>query len=605
MEQHLAKVLESLDRRLSPREKTAIAKENEKLRLARISLQRYQVEQVYYQLALDPIQGFVTYYEYAEEAFRNNEPGMLLPLRDEMLKFAKQSQRAGEAEPGGLALTIIESDMGTRWIKQNIALGRYDLARKQIRNFRDSCPELINSGSFTDMDLKIWEGWALVNQGSDLEKAETLLHEVLLGTNKTSSNPDSFEKKRSLRLQAYAYYTLGYLYRCQGRFILAIEQYKKALPIWRDLKDKSEQSIVLNALSYAEAEYGFFEDAEEHCKDGLKLRKELGRRYTIALSLNTLGVIETKNDNPGQARYRCEQALNIFRELEQPRGVALACHALAESLRRMTGIADLISKDDALKQLDRAEKLADEAVDIFTKQVHETLRLAEANIELGCVCREKARRLVPVKGKSMALIAEKREAAAKKSELALRAAYVAAKDEFAYRAIDALVNLAWLQYYMNKPDIAKRTLLEEVLPLIDPKYLLARSGWTEDIKDAEPWIWVQIGKSNLLLGLIEFDKYKSSHREKDDNAAEIHLRKAAHDWALSLAYDARFSPNFRDLKRARDLIYQNIAVLNSQEMSWARASIQQTHEEYKIPERLQLFDKFLRERFGELIVDQG
>ena len=173
---------------------------------------------------------------------------------------------------------------------------------------------------------------------------------------------------------------------------------RKTFALWRELRVEFEHANTLNNLSWSLAETGDFQSAITYCDDGLTYASQIGTSLSVALSLNTLGLIETRNGQPERARFRCEQALGIFRDLEQPRGIGLACTALAESLRRMTGVPDLLTDEQALKNLELAEQYAKEAVGIFTDTVKERLRLVEAYIELGCVYREMARRKKSDKG---------------------------------------------------------------------------------------------------------------------------------------------------------------------------------------------------------------
>ncbi len=565
------------------------AEEQEKLRQARTGLQSYQIEQVFYTLQVDPLKGFELYFEYAEEAFRNNKPGLWLPLRDELLKFTKKFKELGVDEIGGLKLADIESDIGIRWIKNNIVQGKYDIARNQASRFRETCADLLLPGSFSDMHLKIWEGHNLNYRGKDIYDAESFLIDVIPQI-KTLPEETSFEKWRKNLLFAYAYSTLGYHYRARGQFHRAIPQYRQALPFWRELDIPAEHANTLNNLAWALAEMGDFKTALVHCKDGLNLRKKLGRRYTMALSYNTLGLIETRNDQPARARLRCQKALGIFRDLEQPRGVGLASHALAEALRRMTNVPELLAENDAFMTLQLAMEYADEAVVIFEDILQEPLRLAEAYIEQGCVCREYARRLPEGDPERTKMI--------KKGVKALSRSAETTGKEFRYRAVDALVNLAWLHYYIGDPKEAERILTDEVRGMIDDRYFFSRDHGAFEMDDAVPWFWVQLGKADLLLGQIHFDRYQELCREDNYTGAEDELRKAAHVWALSLAYNRRYGEDFRDLGRGLDDIYRNMSVLNIDEMDSMVKSVQQTYVEYHVDEKYRLFERFIRERFG-------
>jgi hypothetical protein len=278
--------------------------------------------------------------------------------------------------------------------------------------------------------------------------------------------------------------------------------------------------------------------------------------------------------------------------LEQPRGVGLACHALAEALRRMTNVPNLLRPETVFPTLERAKQLSEEAEEIFNTVIDEPLRLAEAKIELGCVCREWVRRLTEHDPKRSELL--------EMGEQALEEAVEIAGEAYFYRAIDALVNLAWLYYYIGDSKRAEELLANQVRKRIDDEYLYTTDHGVdkEEFSGVIPWIWVQLGKADLLLGVIRFDEYQRRDREKDMEGAEEYLRKAGHNWALSLSYDALFGDDFRDLDRGLSVLYDKIAGLNEDEMDWLLDAMEKTYQEYHVDESEQLLARFILNRFG-------
>ncbi len=567
-------------------QKKQLLTEQQKLRQARARLQSYQVEHVYYSLQADYIKGIQAYTRVAETAYQSNDTNLWLLLRDELLKFAKP-RRPDENEQE--ALKYIDGDIGVRWIKNSIAEGKYEKAQQQIKQFRSECPDLLQEGSFADLSLKIWESLLLNFRGLELTRAESILQDVLASL-KLKGLSEKFEPEfvewLLKLLTAYAQEETGYLYRSQGNFSKAVDYYRKNIRLWRDLHAESEHATTLNNLSWALAELGEFQTAIRHCEDGLNFRRKLGYRYPIALSLNTLGLIETRCGQPERARFRCEQALGIFRDLEQPRGIGLACTALAESLRRMTSISDLLTDELSMKNLEAAEQYAKEAVEIFTNSVEEPMRLAEAYIELGCIYREMARHTKSNETFVVKLIMEGKKA----FDLSVRSAGT----EFAYRGVDALVNLAWMYYYVGYFDDAQKVINNIK---IDERYLFKKNYVPVIEDDLIPWHWVQLGKANLLLGKMAFDKYEQANALQDISEAKLQLKKAAHDWMLSIAYNEKYEKDFRDLTRGRQEIYNCLRILNFNEMGWVKEGIHQAYEKYANASELQSFENFLIEQF--------
>lgn len=563
--------------------------EQQKLRAARARLQSYQVEHVYYCLQADNLKGLRAYYRAAEGAFQSNDTNLWLLLRDELLRFAKPIRNSAN-ENDYEVLKYLDGDIGVRWIKSNIASGKYDIAFEQIKRFRITCSDLLEEGSFADLSLKIWESWALAFSGRGYQKARHILESVLdsLKNGLTDTLENEFDEWRSNLLTAYAQDIIGYMYRSQGNYKRAIDYYQKNIRLWKNLKVPSELANTLNNLSWASAEVGDFQSAIEYCEDGLNLRRQLGHRHPIALSMNTLGLIETRSGQPERARFRCEQALAIFRDLEQPRGIGLACTALAESLRRMTNVSDLLTIEQALDNLKLAEQYALEAVEIFKNNVKERLRLVEAYIELGCDYRETARWKNAKHDDPTDFVG--------KGEQAFDLAVAIAEEELAYRGVDALVNKAWMYYYVDKFEKAGE-VVNSVLGMIQPQYLFTNERAPIHEEEQIPWYWVQLGKAYLLLGIISFKRYEQVHRLGDNVEMVKELKNLGRYWTLSLAYDAQYGKDFRDVKSGRKTMYNCLYNLNSQEWIWVREGIESAKKEYVKAEEFELFGEYISKQF--------
>ena len=558
--------------------------EQQNLRTARGRLQSYQVEHVYYSLQANSTKGIQAYSRTAEEAFQSNDTNLWLLLRDELLKFAKPLRsRESEIE----ALRYIDGDIGVRWIKNSLANGNYERARFQIEKFRETCPDLLVEGSFANLNLRVWESWLLASSGIEFKRAESILQSILVSPQNFSEKFDpEFDEWRRMLLIAYAQDVLAHLYRSQGNFTKAVEYYRKNLRFWRSLYAESEQANTLNNLSWSLAEIGEFETAINYCEDGLDLRRKLGYRYPIALSLTTLGLIETRYGQPERARFRCEQALGIFRDLEQPRGIRYASHELAESLRMMADVSDLLTDEQSMKNLELAEQYSKESIGIFTDIVKEPMRLAEAYIELGCIYREMARRMKSKNAVGEDFITKGKEA--------FDAAVRIAGTEFAYRGVDALVNLAWMYYYVGDFEKAQKGV-DSII--IDDQYLFTKTHAPLVRDDLVPWYWVQLGKANLLLGKMAFDRYEEANARNDFGAVELQLEKVAHYWMLSIAYYLVYGKAFRDFVLGRKLISNCLRTFNSQEIEWVRHGIHKAYKMYFDAHELMSFETFIAEQF--------
>lgn len=214
--------------------------------------------------------------------------------------------------------------------------------------------------------------------------------------------------------------------------------------------------------------------------------------------------------------------------------------------------------------------------------------MTEAYIELGCVYREWIRQLSKEDSSRQEKIDHSRIAYEKAVKAAREAGYE-------YRAIDALVNLAWLYYYAGDFSEARDILEKRVRNQIGDEYLYTMEHGAKS-KTSIPWHWVQLGKANVVLGMMFFDEYRRAH-VKDPQLAEQKLRQAAHNWTLSMAYDSLYGNNFRDANKGREDIYNQLKKLNIQEMKWVKESMEQTYKKYHISEDGRAFEKLLKERF--------
>jgi len=241
-----------------------------------------------------------------------------------------------------------------------------------------------------------------------------------------------------------------------------------------------------------------------------------------------------------------------------------------------------------------AEECARFAVDIFRQSVSEKLRLIEALIELGCIYRNWARVWPEYHEEG-----PDRETLIHQSEEALRKAAALAADPFPYRQVDALVNLAWLYYYVKQPERATAILDQEVQPIIPAEYLI-REGKGEplDRERLHSFFWTQLGKAEMLRGLIAHRQYDDKPSIKDGVRDEALWAQVAEHFALTIAYSQLFAEDYRGLRAAKNMMYADLKGLNPQELAALYAGIDEIAEKYNLKEPA--LRKFLEDYFGPL-----
>ncbi len=576
----------------------------EALAQASAHLYNLMVEEVYYRLRRDPADGFRAYYTYRQEALWSNEESLDMQLRNEMLEYL--AEREGVEQFDGLSRSDVELDAGLSWSDRNLRRARYDQALSIALGLREKCPDLVKKGGMlAKAQLDASEGRARAYLGKDLDYAETLLRSSVDTFQAFEADEDFQAWRRDVSL-ADALNTLGYLYRTLGRYRQAILEYQRAVLVWRSLIERepsetmrralaAQHANTLNNLSWALTWVGDFQRALYTCRDALGMRQQLGPQAPVAFSQNTMGLILTKSSQPipAAATEYCKRALGTFRDLQQPRGVGLARIALAEAYRRMsTGTPELYTPEESAEYLRQAEEHAKEAVYIFTHQVPERPQLIQALIELGCTYRDWAWIREQYGG-----LAPDRKTLARRGEDTLRRAIREGEAEagLLHKVVDAQVNLAWLYHYIGKDDKAAREL-ENVLERVPPEYHITPKRGLPERDLAQVFLWVQLGKVQLLYGQIAMRQFRQSTSPERLE----HLEAAGHHYTLSLAYDELFAPDFRDMRRGMDRIYDNLKALNvKEEFPTIRRGVDKAAEKYKLPKPTRMH-RFLDESFGPL-----
>ncbi len=512
-------------------------------------LDELQIEEVHYRLRQDPVEGFETCARYAEKTVFAHNEYLDMQLRDELLEYSRQTPSSNKHEQP-LSESEIDFDGIIRGIGRLQRSGQSEKAIEAIQRVREKGSKLLTQ-NLQKIELDIWEGEGIAYLSHEFDRAEEMLKKAIQSLSYMSSSDSEFQNWKRQALLARAHNALGYLQRVLGRFQDAITEYTATLPLWRGLKLEDEHANTLNNLAWALAEAGNFARAQRLCKDGLDLRMELGPRYPIALSYNTLGLIGTRYDQPHRARRHCERALSIFRDLGQPRGIGLASTALAEALRRSANVPGLYFPEERADLLRLGQQYAQDAVEIFETKIPEPLRLVEAYLELGCIYRDWAK-LPPYDHTDDRKDDPEKAELLSKGERTLRQCAQVAHN-IPYRQVDALVNLAWLYYHVGNSEQAKQTL-GQALRIIPPDYEITEKDGIPTSNKPVPFFWVQMGKAALLEGSIAFNRYQKDSQPKD-------LKKVAHEYLLCLAYNELFSQDFRDLRHAKDQIYERLKKL--------------------------------------------
>lgn len=559
---------------------------------AHAKLARLLVEEMYYQWRIGPEAGFQRWEEYHREMYWANDTATQMELDDEVRAFLKEPVTDGKDTFNGLTRAEVELTMLLHRLHRMLVKGKYEDIATICKQARDQCGRLPEpSCVLVAAQLDILHAEALASWGTSLSDSETSLKSAIeslkpLGNRELSS----FDQRRRDVALAQAWNNLGYLYRTMGRYREAIEAYQKSAALWRGLEDEEKQPTLrfplraqyantLNNLALALAWMGQFQQALRVCQDALEMRRALGPDGPVAYSLNTLGLIQTKADQPELAEHACKAALEIFVRLDQRRGIGLALTALSEALRRKAELSAIFSPQERKRWLEQAAEHAERAAEIFDKEIREDAHLAQALIELGCAHRNLIRILKNGNAEG------EWQKHANLGEDALNKAIEAARDEsLKYLRVDAQVNLAWLYHYAGRAEDAV-TMAENAKKRIPSEFYITEQQGVpaEAEKLPQAFLLVQLGKVEMLLGEIAL-------QGKGWVAAGKHF-------ALSLAYDQLYAPDFRDMRRGMDKMYTLLKSLNADELGEVLKGVNEAAEQYRLrtPTRMH---RFLADSFG-------
>lgn len=516
---------------------------------------------VFYRFRQDISGGFRYYYRYVLQAISSNDLILYWQMQAEVaaaLSDIVMDDQQKDLLDGALQLTPVLEE----WMRN-----RYAAIIETADTLRKQSPDrfgLRNKGGWAD-ELRIREARALIYLGEskDWSRATKLLNDIIERGERLSTAAEDIQNDpilwHKLSILAQAYRFRGYLLSLQGKLNSSAEDYYQSILLWRELKTKIELAHSLNDRSYVLAQLGQTDDALALANDALNLRRRVGRRSPVALSLNTLGIINRLKGDYNTALTMSWRALRLARFLGDTRAEGLALNALAEARRRQVVSDPDMQIDVRLSHLKQAESWADSARKIFEVS-SERPRLVRALIEVGCARRDQVRYLRLERPQDLKEIEKLRS----QSEQMLRNAYEVSKSLAKYDRLDALVNLAWLGYYVNDDK-----LIQEVTSLAfeeADEYLLFRQTSSQKTipnseKAIEVGIWQQLGKLYVLRGfrvLCEFGSAPSKNPKLIQNAAYEH--------ALGLEYTGLYSERFPPFQQARQQMYDLYKQFNQKEL---------------------------------------
>ena len=112
----------------------------------------------------------------------------------------------------------------------------------------------------------------------------------------------------------------------------------------------------------------------------------------------------------------------------------------------------------------------------------------------------------------------------------------------------------------------------------------------------------QLAKIELLKGQMAFNRFENCRAEIPGDCidADNAVCEGVEYYTLSMEYDDIASPgfNFRDMRRAKDRIYERLKKLNASEWQLVYKAVWQAETEYRLKPGKSAMSRFLRRNFG-------
>jgi tetratricopeptide (TPR) repeat protein len=521
-------------------------------------LRNYQVDSLLYRLRADPRAGYEWYAKLVDGAIRGVEVGFDMRLRSEVLAFLKSQSPIDQSHIRNVPTLLREiyCDCAARWAKRYIMRGQREnairIGERVFATSRGPCPSDDPCFRLGRADLAVLHAEALIYAGgmeealAGLKAAIADLEDEQRPEVLAQQEPRSFVGWRRNLVLGRGHNDCGYAYWHQGRYELALQEFRSALPYFRASDLLEETANTDDNLGRVYALLYHRSRAESLVEDGLQLRNQLGREYRYALSLNSQAIIHLAFGEPHRAYHVSKEALRIFEQLTAERGMGLACITLGRSLRHLGGLwtGGIYG--------------ASECVSIFEDVVEEPMRLIESYNELGCAHRERAALARSVASESP-LARSIARGAVQHLTMSIQ---LAKKTGATISYVDSCEDLAQTYFQRRDFDNAEVWLrrAEEEIPNI---YKIEKGRGLRDIPLEEriEEFWQQLGKIELLRGYLVYEQGVS-----DGKVSRQVLEQAMPHYVFAAAYFERYSERATGLETTFKQLYRRFKLCKIEDL---------------------------------------
>lgn len=535
-------------------------------------LQSLKIERLFYQLALNPQQGYQSYRELLSHAIAARDHDFDAQLQDELARFFEPQTKWGERYRAHLKLSkltwerIVYED-SIRWVSRrlNAHLPGADSYMDAIRIaecVRERYRAIYDSSVLARCDLEAAQLQAEIYiaerapRGAQISANYARLRATLLEViHADSANELDVAYARLILANAYNYW--GYFERTHDRLESAIAKYSEAILLYRQLGPEVEslQAVTLTNLGYALSRQGDSQRGLISLERALDLVTRTGIVYRVGITYNVQAQIFADLGQNERALHCVLEAQRLLERFDSIRAKALNGNAMGRIRSRIAeACSDPVQRDG---EYDLAAQAYREAIRAFDAE-GELTRRVEVRASLARTLRDWARDLehrgeqcAAQRSESLALLEEARALTTAKTPQVLRCSLLEAaasvlNDQGAYTQALALLDEA-------------RMLL--------PANLRAARGFHESEETRELRIyWLRFAQIELQYALAAFGQARYE-------VGCSHLLRA---FSGLFAFSPETAPiiNSRELARRRLLKLNDAATVQALRQTTAAAAAQ-------------------------------
>lgn len=566
-------------------------------------MQELLIDRLSYHLRLNPLEGFREYFRDTFYAVFTGNTMLDIQLQAEILAFL--DERASSEEQSsidGMEREVVQGVTAIRPVARRYAANDYDGVVREADLLRWEHPDILaTAGRTTEAALDVWEALARTGRAKEkyqdsaetdrlLDAAEKILVPLVRSR---STDVSEARRWRAQSLLALMYHARGFSLRARGQTRPAIEAYRRAAALWRQVDVPICLAWTLNNLGFVEVEEGNSANGLALIEEARDLRRRLGSRALIGISSATLSLALVYTGAYAAAKENAERALRLCQAVEYRLGMGLALRNLAEALRRSVRRDD--DPQERMDVLREAGDYADEAYRIF-EDMGDRLRQIESLIEAGCALRDMAGILHDHSTPKEAL-----EDVVNKSLRALeKAARLAQETGNAFRHVDALVNIAYVGVNVERWDLVLRGLTQakEAIP---PDYIITehRRPDPESPIILARRLFTQLARIHMLIGDRLFAAVQSPSRLSAIAEEYVHLAnlfgagatasvasaddaldQATRHYALAFEYDRLYNLRDARVQDVQNKVYNLMKALDSDQLNVVARAIESVERTY-------------------------